>query len=1118
MTTIDIQKAQAFYAELALLQHSKAETNERFSHLSGFFYKLIKAATNNETIAFRNFYGRFRYLLSQLKLTGPEGQNVDAFRRFIKEGNAKKITAKSIQQGISLLYRLIKTISGDTAPQIQSLEALAYTSGYFLKLVPQRRIDTLTNLKVLCFSWSEITEDKGSPCFTLVGYDLENMEGQVEILIKAHPHADLIPIRNLLTQNAILQLHNIKFTGKADARYTTTYDSLITLEPDFLVDATAIGECFGSRESNSDIFFLSKILNDLPGSPALKGSMVGYYLDELVRNKEQDIEDIYLTAQRNNALKAAQFGSAEMRILKESILKEHLKNIITLVETQTGKEIWIEPTYFSKEFGLQGRIDLLGINRELGSKDIVELKSGGPSNPTQTIAWANHKMQVVSYDMLLQSTYGDKRQGANAVFYSKCTVKPYRNIVSEHSEKIDVLNTRNEITAKIYQLANGDFSQLHKIRYEGIASLPVYKRNELDAFKRFYDPTKITSQYYQELMAFTLREMINAKVGDMLKVDEEENQNGFAGLWLDNQLTKELDFRILYDLEVADINEENGHIHLTFNRNTSHSFRKGDLVILYPKQEDGYNPMKQHILKGTISRLGLDNLVISLFNIQTDYTFIKTNEFWAIEPDILERNNWGTISGLFNVLSCADRKKRLLFGHVEPTAEQTVTYHNEHLTENQNHVVQQALNANEYYLLQGPPGTGKTSTFLINYIKEQTWKTKDKIVVLAFTNKAVEKICESLKPQHGKSRIDYIRLGSKHVNDENLFSEQLSDNNPDNWRKIIDSHQVIVSTITTFQNNWLLLKEFISFKQVIIDEASQLTEAALAGILVLFDKFILIGDHKQLPSVVTQDAKTCLTQSEFLHKLGVTDLRVSLFERLTRNAIDKGWKHAYGQLTHHYRMHQDIANLISQHYRETLITGKPKQTSKTAPYELTSDHPLFELTKSRTIFIESAPETALKKNRKEAYIAAFIAQQLIDAGIVKPSQIGIVTPFRAQIAEIKKYIRTDILEDENFIVDTVERYQGDERKIIIFSSTITHPRQIASMQSIAAGDVNETDRKLLVSISRASEQFIILGNAEVLRTSKPYRELIAHMEARNGFLKMRFSENILNMTGELMPE
>jgi hypothetical protein len=1118
MITIDSQKAQAFYAELASLQHSTAETNERFSNLSGFFYKLIKAATNEEIIAFRNFYARFRYLLTQLQLSGTEKQNLDAFRRFIKEGNNKKITTKSIQQGIALLYRLIKIMAGN-APEKHTFEKLAYSDRYFLRLVPQRKYDTLTDLKVLCSSWTEIKEDKGIPFFTVIAYDLENMEGQVEILIKAYPRVDLFPVRQLLTENAILQLHNISLTGEAANQYTTTYESLITLEPDFLVDATAIGECFASKKSNSDIFFLSKILDNLPGSAALKGSMVGYYLDEIVRNKEQNIEDIYLTAQRSNALKAAQFGNKEMLTLKQSIHQEHLKNIITLVETQSDKEVWIEPTYFSKEFGLQGRIDLLGIDHKLDSKDIVELKSGSPCNPEYTIAWLNHKMQVVSYDMLLQSTYGEKRQGTNAVFYSKCIVKPYRDIVSEHNEKIDVLNLRNEITAKIYQLANRDFSQLQKIKQEGITGIPPFKIAELDTFRRLYDPTKITSQYYQELVAFTLREMINAKVGDMLKVDEEENQNGFAGLWLDNRLTKEQDFRILYDLEVTAINEKNGHIHLSFDKNISHSFRKGDLVILYPKQGDNYNPLNQHILKGTLNHVGLDSLVISLFNIQTDYSFINNYELWAIEPDILERNHWSTISSLFNVLSCADRKKRLLFGHEEPKFEQTVTYHNEHLTANQNQVVQQALNANDYYLLQGPPGTGKTSTFLVNYVKEQTWKTKDKIVVLAFTNKAVEKICESFKkPQHGKSKIDYIRLGSKLVADENLFLEQLSDDNPDNWRNILDSHQVIVSTVTTFQNNWLLLKEFISFKQVIIDEASQLTEAALAGILVLFDKFILIGDHKQLPSVVTQDAKTCLTKIDYLNRLGVNDFRVSLFERLTRNAIAKGWTNAYGQLTHHYRMHQVIADLISQHYREQLITGLPKQNSKSAPYTLTSDHPLFELTKSRIIFIESAPETALKKNRKEAYIAAFIAQQLIDSGIVTPAQIGIVTPFRAQIAEIKKHIRTDILKDEKFIVDTVERYQGDERKIIIFSSTVTNPRQITAMQSIAAGDTDETDRKLLVSISRASEQFILLGNAEVLQSSKQYRSLIAQIETQHGYLHKRFSENILSMNRELIAE
>ena len=105
-----------------------------------------------------------------------------------------------------------------------------------------------------------------------------------------------------------------------------------------------------------------------------------------------------------------------MQLMKRSIETEHLPNIRSLVNNQHKKEIWLEPTYFSKEYGLQGRLDILGIDRKLDTKDIVELKSGKPSNPDIITAWANHKMQLVSYDMLLQSTYGVNRQGANSIF------------------------------------------------------------------------------------------------------------------------------------------------------------------------------------------------------------------------------------------------------------------------------------------------------------------------------------------------------------------------------------------------------------------------------------------------------------------------------------------------------------------------------------------------------------------------------------------------------------------------------------------------------------------------------------------------------------------------------
>jgi DNA replication ATP-dependent helicase Dna2 len=1111
MQSADSKRIDVLNAELELILISSADVNDQFNALSRFFYKLVKTSTNEDNTAFRNFYARFRYLVTQIELSENDRLNIDAFRRFIKRGNQKQATPQTIQQGVALLSKVLRLLADNNLALKPGIQQSAYKEKYFYNLFPKRKYNAVKSLKVLCASWTEVIDNKGTASFTLYAYDLESLEEKVEILIQKHPYADFTNIRDLLTENAILQLQQVEFTGKAANQYSTTHKSLITLEPDFLIDATAIGECFNNYGSNSDIFFLSKMITDLAGMPALRGGIIGYYLDEIVRDNEQCTKALYLSAQRNNALKAAQFGSMEMQKMKQSIEKEHLNNIKDLAAKHIGKELWLEPTYFSDEYGLAGRLDLLSIDNKLNTKDIVELKSSKPTNADNMQAWANHRMQVVCYDMLLQSTYGANREGTNTIFYSKCPVKPYRPIVSEHSEKVMVLKVRNEIVAKLYKLAGTDFSQLQKIKDQGIVGIPSYLENELKTFQRLYDPGRIATQYYQELLAFTLRELINDKVGDLRREDDETCQYGYAGLWLDDLSAKESDFRIIYDLKVADIDKQNGIITLSFGKEISHSFRKGDSIILYPKTQDAYNPLTQHILKGYINDIHLTGIVISLFNLQTNYSFINAHTHWAIEPDMFERNFWSIISCLFNVLSCSDRKKRLLFGHMEPAFDTTSVYQNEFLTPIQNMAIQQALNAKDYYLLQGPPGTGKTSTFLVHYIKEALRTTTDKIVILAFTNKAVEKICESFNaPRNGESPIEYIRLGSKHVEDKRLFSSLVQDDDPDNWRKIIDEHRVFVTTVATFQNNWLLLKEFIQYKQVVVDEASQLTEAALSGILVLFEKFILIGDQKQLPSVVTQDVRTCLTKSTYLNQLRITDFRISLFERLIRNAEIKGWGMAYGQLADHYRMHQEIASLISRHYSKSLLPGRDKQKSTAPPYALSDSHLLSHLSPHRIVFIESPSEVSLKKNKKEAIIAATIAQDLIDAGIVKPKEIGIITPFRAQIAEIKKHIRTEILNDKNFIIDTVERYQGDERRIIIFSTTITCSRLIGAIQSIASNDDDKTDRKLLVSISRASEQFIVLGNSAALQAANAYREIIDQIKLKNGYLGIDFSDTILN--------
>jgi len=1076
---LDTAKAEQYLSELEMIRRSGVTLPQRMIALAKVFDRLVKSITADEKMVFRNFYARFRYLLATLPMRDVEQRNLENFRRLVNEGDADKINEKAFEQGVMLLKNLA---SGWKAPRDPG-----FREGHFTRLYPKRNYNKLTDLRLLCSSWTEMRSVDGRSWFTLHAYDLKDLEEEVQIHVRKEEHYDYTNIRSWLKEDAILHVQHIRSIGHNE--YDTTFDTLITLEPDYLTDATDIGECYTFQGANSDLFFLNRLISDLTGSAALKGSIIGYYLDELVRDPGQDKNTIFRAAVRQNAMKAAHLGRKEMLAIHRSIHTEHLPNIEELVRRERKKDIWIEPTYFSTDYGLQGRLDLLCKNGE--TQDIIELKSGSHPLPNPTrLAFPNHKMQVVCYDMMLESTYGKDRRGFNAVFYSKCPDSPYRNLVSEHMEKREVLQIRNEIVEHIYQLAGRDFSVLHRIKDQHVNGLAKFKETALAQFRLFYQPGRIATEYYEEMMSFLLREFINTKVGGQLKEEEEDQPNGFAGLWLDTPQRKEDDFRVIYDLETVEIREGLGYIRLRFTRVMDHAFRKGDLVVLYPKIKGEYEVLHHHILKGSLDEIHQDSLVVCLNNKQTDYNFIKSYSHWAIEPDIFERNYWSAISCLFNVLAATPRKKKLLFGHEQPVFVREHTYVNEALTPIQRGAVQQALDARDYYLLQGPPGTGKTSTFLVNYVMEALRIQPRPIVVLAFTNKAVDKICEHFRRPRQGAPVSYLRLGSRTTEDAFLFSRQIQGDDPDGWRKVIDGHRVFVSTVNTFHNNWQLLRQFIPFSEVIVDEASQLTEAVLSSVLTLFDKFILIGDHKQLPAVITQDDRLCRIDSNYLNQLGIRDFRISLFERLINNAIGKQWMDAYGQLRDHYRMHQDIAALIMHHYRVELKAGSPVQENQGPVYTLPSGHFLQALAQHRVVFIETPGGGGPKRNEKEALIAATIANELVATGVAAPRDIGIITPFRAQIAAIREHLKDGLAGNEDLIIDTVERYQGDERRIIIFSTTISDARQIRTIQSVAEDEVSVTDRKLLVSISRAVDQLIILGNKAALGRGEMYRQLL----------------------------
>ena len=135
---------------------------------------------------------------------------------------------------------------------------------------------------------------------------------------------------------------------------------------------------------------------------------------------------------------------------------------------------------------------------------------------------------------------------------------------------------------------------------------------------------------------------------------------------------------------------------------------------------------------------------------------------------------------------------------------------------------------------------------------------------------------------------------------------------------------------------------------------------------------------------------------------------------------------------------------------------------------------------------------SLKINQSEAQACKLILEGILLSGSENSSQqdlsLGIITPYRAQIACIRQVISTidhPIIAD--ITIDTVERYQGSARDVIILSTCVNYPFQLRSLQSLSDQGI---DRKLNVAFTRAREQFILVGNRDILSQSNSYRHLI----------------------------
>ena len=273
-------------------------------------------------------------------------------------------------------------------------------------------------------------------------------------------------------------------------------------------------------------------------------------------------------------------------------------------------------------------------------------------------------------------------------------------------------------------------------------------------------------------------------------------------------------------------------------------------------------------------------------------------------------------------------------------------------------------------------------------------------------------------------------------------------------REIIEESDVIVSTNSSAALD--VIAKY-NFDVAVIDEASQTTIPSVLIPIAKAHRFILAGDHKQLPpTVISTDAY---------------ELEETLFESLIEKYPHKGQL-----LNVQYRMNDELMRFSNSQFYDNLLE------TDSSVFDITLND--FDINDEKTMeFIDTSNMNDNREahlndsksfvNRTEARICLKLANDYLDKG-VKKEDIGIISPYADQVKLISEHIDVE--------VKSVDGFQGREKEIIIIST-------VRSNDNGELGFLNDL-RRLNVAITRAKRKLIIVGNQDTLKYNRTYEKLI----------------------------
>ena len=1122
MSRIELQSFDLFN-RIERIHHQPTAAPDNLQAKYILLHKVLEQAcyelTTGVTLSFANLFSRLDYICKEKKMTPSDRYAIQTMRRNCNAAMGDRFQA-DMQEYLYDLRALVRFVSLGFEEDIPAsiLPEIPHSNRPY----QGTRLSHIPYVRASVTSWNDTqifaaTDSETDP-FIIINYAKGGYDG------------DLLYLKDLLSENLPLNLLDVRVDEE-----NHYIPNLIVIHPDYLIDISSLAACFREYGHHPLNYFMNKIKPRANTAPILMGNLASQFLDDYINEQPQEPVSYPRTIKKFFAASALDFCTCPLPADFHAQAQAQMMNIRSFVHDVlphnirnfNKKNTLLEASFICEKLGLQGRVDMMQKDFQV----LIEQKAGKRDEYHRRHK-EDHFIQMMLYQGVLMYNFGQETANMQTfLLYSKYA----DGLLIEHfAENLfrESIKLRNYIVHNEMRLGDGAIGEI-------VDSLSTDLLNELQIggklWNDYQEPqlqtaintlkrcTPLERAYFNRFFTFVSKEQILSKTGG-----SNDASHGFAGNWHIPLHEKLEAGNILTGLTIQE-KQSSGpgkgydliELHIpTQDEDFLPNFRTGDMVILYAYKEEP-DMRKQILMKGNILELQPDRMTLVLRNGQQNKDIIGgKEEVFAVEHDFSDTSANNGFRGLYAFLSAQADRKELLLGVRPPAQLEDVKLNGDYGRFNE--LILKEKQAKDYFLLVGPPGTGKTSCALRFMVEEALSEPDTSILLLSYTNRAVDEICAMLTDSGIADRTPFIRIGNE-LSCDKRFVPYLLKYSLDDCPKLTDIQQKMARTrifvgTTTAINNRLNLFTLKHFQLAIIDEASQILEPDLIGILSArhqqhnaIDKFVLVGDYKQLPAIAQQSAEEAAVTDLLLRNIGLEDCRNSLFERLYKSSPNtcRSILHKQG------RMHPAIAEFPNQtfYYREQLESVPLPHQLEETPYEagLTPQDTIDQLLlERRMVFIPAeAPDHLTcsdKTNPNEARIVATLLghiYRLTESRFDPNRTVGVIVPYRNQIAMIRKEIaRLQLPALQDISIDTVERYQGSQRDIIIYSFTIQNFSQLNFLTANTFQEGNFLiDRKLNVALTRARKQLLLTGNPHILGANITFYKLMEYIRLHNGYLE-----------------